>query len=160
VEEVLLRQLKDVDLGQVVDDVRAARRKAGLPVGLWNRRSILGVLHESLVEYAWPPEAAVPALMAVAVDPATQSPARLPHPGPWWNAAESVRRGPMPAEVAELAELEARLAEADGRRVGLQREARALLRDRGEPVTQLAVFRLAVHILDRNPWAAPLEELP
>jgi hypothetical protein len=53
VEEVLLRHLGDVDLGQVVDDVRAARRKAGLPVGLWNRRSIVAVLHESILEAGW-----------------------------------------------------------------------------------------------------------
>jgi hypothetical protein len=150
VEEALLRHLKDVDLRQLVDDVRAARRKAGLPIGLWTRRSIDAVLHESIHEAGWPPEAAVPALMAVATDPATQSPARLPHPGPWWNVAEATRRAPTPAQVDELTELEARLAETDGSRVALQRQARDELRRSGEPITQHAVFRLACQLLDQR----------
>jgi hypothetical protein len=47
------------------------------------------VLHESILEAGWPTDAAIPALMAVADDPATKSPACLPHSGPWWNAAEA-----------------------------------------------------------------------
>jgi len=156
VEEAAVRHLGGIDLGAFVDGVRAARRSAGLPVALWNRRSIAWVLHESIVAQGRPAEAALPALLAVATDPATTSPARLPCPGPWWNAAET--RASDPGDAGELARLEARLAEADGRRVGLQRQARALLEDRGERLTQLAVFRLACELLDGEPGTAPAGE--
>ncbi|WP_143447391.1 hypothetical protein [Kineosporia sp. R_H_3] len=101
---------------------------------------------------------AVPALLALAADPATRSPARLTCPGPWWElpTIDRLRDGTDDASGAELAALEARLAEADGDRVRLQRLAREQLREERHPVTRLAVARRACALLTRpceRPWA-------
>jgi len=91
----------------------------------------------------------VPALLALAADPATRSPARLACPGPWWElpTTDQARDADDAASDAELAALEARLAEADGDRVRLQRLAREQLRQERHPVTRLAVARRACALL-------------
>jgi hypothetical protein len=55
------------------------------------------VLHRSVVERGWAADAAVPAILALAADPETRGPGRLPCPEPWWEAAE---RGRPPAGKA------------------------------------------------------------
>jgi hypothetical protein len=137
------------ELDQVVSRCRQVRAAHGLPVGLWTARAVAEVLHDAVVVRGWPGQAAVPGLLAVAADPATRSPARLSCPGPWWEAAEIARRrsGGDARQAVELAELEALLAETGGRRVGAQRRARQQLAEAGEPVTGLAVARLAVRLL-------------
>ncbi len=99
----------------------------------------------------WPPQLIGPALRALAADPATRSPMRLPYPGPWWDTAETGQQQPAErtAHIAEQQSLEARLAEADGSRVWAQQQARAQLTARGETVTRLAVARLACQLLDQ-----------
>jgi hypothetical protein len=98
-------------------DCRAARGRLGLATGLWTPRAVARVLHRSVVEHGWPAEAAVPAIRALAADPETRGPGRLPCPGPWWEAAER-RHAPAASASSseELASLEARLAEVDGHR--------------------------------------------
>ena len=70
-------------------------------------------------------------------------PARLLVAGPWWDAAERADRQPSQgsADAGELAELEARLAEADGERVRVQRLAARAARRR----------RAACHATQRRP---------
>ena len=124
----------------------AERRRLRRPTGLWTASGLAGLIHASIHEHGWPAAAVVPALLALAADPATKSPARLPCAGPWWESAET------PATTApadpELTALEARLAEADGARVALQRQARRELTAAGQTVTRLAVARRACALLD------------
>ena len=70
---------------------------------------------------------------------------RLACPGPWWD---EVRQAPTATAGEEHGEWEARLLEADGRRVWAQQRARADLTDRGLPVSRLNVARRACELLD------------
>lgn len=89
-----------------------------------------------------------PALRALAADPETLGPMRLPWPGPGWDSAEHRHQAPNdPALLAEQDALEAQLLEAGGSRVWAQQQARAQLADRGQPITRLAVARLACQLL-------------
>ena len=134
------------DLETLAERCRAERRRLRRPTGLWTASGLAGLIHASIHEHGWPAAAVVPALLALAADPATKSPARLPCAGPWWESAET------PATTApadpELTALEARLAEADGARVALQRQARRELTAAGQTVTRLAVARRACALLD------------
>jgi hypothetical protein len=150
--EEALRQLSDVeDVAQVAADCRAVRRRLGLATGLWTTPAVARVLYRSVVEYGWPAEAAVPAILALAADPETRGPGRLPCPGPWWEAAERGHYSPARNDSSgeELANLEARLAEADGHRVRVQRLARAQLTAEGAVLTRLGVARRACALLDQ-----------
>jgi hypothetical protein len=62
----------------------------------------------------------------------TRSPMRLAWPGPWWDEVPAVRAATSCDDRSDLARLEARLLEADGRRVWAQQRARADLTERGE----------------------------
>jgi len=134
------------DLETLADRCRTERRRIGRPTGLWTAPGLAGLIHASIHEHGWPAAAVVPALLALAADPATKSPARLPCAGPWWEVAE---QSTVPAgDDVELAALEARLAEADGARVVVQRQARQQLVAEGQTVTRLAVARRACELLD------------
>jgi len=78
----------------------------------------------------------------VAADPATQSPMRVAEAGPWWDepvAATAV----YDADAAELAAMEADLADADRLGVALRRQARDELAAEGTPATRSTVVRRA-----------------
>ena len=139
-----------VDLPALAEDCQRLRRGLGKPAARWSADRLLAVIAQTARTQSWPPVLVGPALRALAADPTTQSPTRLPYPGPWWDTAET---GQQPADRAALAAeqqaLEARLAEADGSRVWAQQHARADLTGRGEPVTRLAVARLACQLLDQ-----------
>ena len=136
-------------LETLAEQCRQHRRALGKPTGLWTATAVGQMLHRSIHEDGWPVLAAVPALLALAADPATQSPARLPCPGPWWNAAEATKTSATTAfERDELRRLKERLAEADGYRVSAQRLAREQLGTAGEPITRLTVARRACRLLD------------
>ncbi len=138
------------DLSALAEDCQALRRGLGKPAARWSAGRLLPVLAQTERSGAWPPALVGPALRALAADPATHSPTRLPYPGPWWDTAET-RQQPhdRAGQLAEQQALEARLGEADGSRVWAQQQARAQLSARGEPVTRLAVARLACHLLDQ-----------
>jgi hypothetical protein len=159
-EEELRQHLAVDDVAQVAADCRAARRRLGLATGLWTTPAVARVLHRSVVEHGWPAEAAVPAVLALAADPETRGPGRLPCPGPWWEAAE---RGQSPVHSApsieELEGLEARLADADGHRVRMQRLAREQLTAEGAIRTRLGVARAAHARCWTNPLAVGRAEL-
>jgi hypothetical protein len=105
----------------------------------------------------WPAKAAGPALLALAADPATRGPMRLPCPGPWWDQARAApghgRKDRDAEQERELQALEARLSEVDGRRVWAQQRARDELAERGLPVTRLTVARRACELLDATDYA-------
>lgn len=72
---------------------------------------------------------------SVAADPATRSPMRLATAGPWWD--EPVAAAPVSGpDAAELAAMEADLADAGGLRVTLHRQAREQLTADGQPLTR------------------------
>jgi len=86
------------------------------------------------------------ALLAVARDRESRSPARVAEAGPWWDTVALAADQAMDAQ--ELAEMEARLAETDGQRPALQAQARAELTAEGMPVIRSTVARRACAILD------------
>ena len=134
------------DLETLAERCRAERRGVGRPTSLWTASGLAGLVHASIHDHGWPAAAVVPALLALAADPATKSPARLPCAGPWWEVAEPSTVST--SDDVELAALEARLAEADGARVVVQRNARQHLVAEGLTVTRLAVARKACELLD------------
>lgn len=81
--EALCRVLDVEDLHRVAADCRSARRRLGLPTGLWTTRAVTALLAAAVRDHDWPAMAAVPAILALAADPNTHSPARLLCPGPW-----------------------------------------------------------------------------
>ncbi|WP_088312688.1 hypothetical protein [Kineosporia sp. R_H_3] len=147
-------RLGPVDLEEVAEQCRRLRQDLGLPARLWTADHLGQVLLAAVRDHDRPADAAVPALLAIAADPATRSPARLSCPGPWWDtpvntqAANADQPGGDEGETSELESLEQRLAETDGARVALQRRARDLLLGEGRPVTRLTVARRAVQLLD------------
>ena len=140
-----------------VAEVQALRADAGAPTGRWSRPPLVAALQAAVKARGWPESAAATALKAVAADPVTRSPMRLAEAGPWWDltatagganprSSENVGREAggdrVPLEVAE-----AELAEADGLRVLLQREAREQLAAEGAPITRITVLRRAHDLL-------------
>jgi hypothetical protein len=153
--------LGSLDVAGLAADCRSVRHRLGLPISGWTTRSVDAALHQAIVESGRPVAVAVRALLAVAADPATRSPGRLVCAGPWWDVAQVVVRPDADVRaVEELAGLEARLVEADGRRVWAQRRARQELAARGEPVTRLSVARLAVRFLQFGEGSGGPEQVP
>jgi len=93
----------------------------------------------------WPPDQAAAALVTVASDWATRSPARLAEAGPWWDQANS--DDTQTADDVDVAALEAELDAVDGRRLKLQQRARQQLVAEGQPLTRSSVIRRAVELL-------------
>jgi hypothetical protein len=150
--EKLLSALGLESLDRVVERCRTARLRLGLPVTRWTARALSDVLSTAVFDHGWPAACAVPALLIVAADRDTRSPGRLACAGPWWDAAEgpASARSVTREDAVELAELEARLAEADGARVWVQRLARERLAAAGDPLTRLSVARLACWLLEAS----------
>jgi len=118
------RLLGPVDLDAVADRCRRLRQDLGLPARLWTAGHLGQILVATVRDHDRPAEAAVPALLAIATDPATRSPARLSCPGPWWEAPTTLQdahdgsTGSADGRTgtSELVSLERRLAETDGAR--------------------------------------------
>jgi hypothetical protein len=152
----LLATLGLADLEDVAARCARLRADVGLPVGLCTADRLTDVLAVAVLDNGWPADAAVPALLAVAADPAARSPARLSCPGPWWDdsARRPVRgsagRPRAGEDGASVADLEAVLVETGGLRVALQRQARAELAGEGIPLTRSSVIRRAVEIMRRD----------
>jgi hypothetical protein len=149
----VLSALGRADLEDVAAQCARLRADLGLPAGLWTADRLSDVLAAAVLDVGWPAAVAIPALLAVAADPATRSPARLPCPGPWWDAptrrpgGNDLQDGEGSESGAPVADLEAVLAETGGRRVALQRQARAELTREGVPLTRSSVTRRAVEIM-------------
>jgi hypothetical protein len=137
------------DLDALSTELQRQRRLLGQPAARWTAARLVEVLHEAVTVRGWPASAAVLALKAIAADRETKSPMRLPCPGPWWDLAERTVAHVEhdPAAAYQLHRLEERLAEADGRRVLLQRQARAQLEAEGQTLSRLTVARRACELL-------------
>lgn len=137
-----------IDVAALAQRCIETRRLLGRPVTRWSTNRIRNALQEAITVRGWPAALAEAALIQVATDPNTMSPMRLAEAGPWWDQAETQSNTPTTTELQELAELDRRLDEADGRRVWAQQKARADLQQEGVPITRLAVFRRAAGLLD------------
>jgi len=104
------------------------------------------VIKLAVVTRGWPPASMQRALLSVAQDPESRSPAKVAAAGPWWDTQPFGVDQTMDAH--ELAEMGARLAETDGLRPALQAQARAELTAEGMPVIRSTVARRACAILD------------
>ncbi len=136
------------DLEVVAGRCQRLRLELGQNAALWSADRLLEVLTEAVSRRRWPAQLAAGALVRVAADPATRSPMRVVCPGPWWDEVSAGRPAARYDDRGELDRLEARLLEADGRRVWAQQRARADLAERGEPLTRLNVARRACDLLD------------
>ena len=133
------------DLEELAAWVRQAQEALGRPTLRWSPPCLLAALDRAINARGWPAGCAVPALLAVAADPASKGPMRLAEPGPWWDQPSADTRTVL--QDQELFELENRLADVGGRRVLLQRQAREQLVNKGLPVTRLTVARRACNLL-------------
>ena len=99
-------------LDELARQCMTARQVLGKPTTRWTARCLAVVIKQAVVTRGWPPASMEQALLAVAQDPESRSPARVAEAGPWWDTL------PLGADQAmdtnELAEMEARLAETDG----------------------------------------------
>jgi hypothetical protein len=137
------------DLEVLAGRCQRLRLELGQHATLWSADRLVDVLTEAVSRRQWPAHLAAAALARVAADPTTRSPMRLACPGPWWDQASSAEpAGRHDDRGCELDRLEARLLEADGRRVWAQQRARADLSERGEALTRLNVARRACELLD------------
>jgi len=134
------------DLDKLARQCMTARQVLGKPTARWTSRCLAVVIKLAVVTRGWPPASMARALLAVAQDPESRSPARVAEAGPWWDIAALGAGQAMDAH--ELAEMEARLAETDGLRPALQAQARAELTAEGMPVIRSTVARRACAILD------------
>jgi hypothetical protein len=136
------------DLEVLAGRCQRLRLEMGQHAALWSANRLVDVLTEAVSRRRWPAHLAAAALVRVAADPTTRSPMRLACPGPWWDEVSARQPTTRYDGHAELEGLEARLLEADGRRVWAQQRARADLAGRGEPLTRLNVARRACELLD------------
>ena len=94
----------------------------------------------------WPAHQAVAALLNVAADPATRSPARPAETGPWWDRPTEAQ----PVEPTDLSTFEVELDAVGGQRVQQQRAARAQLTAERHPLTRATVIRAAALLHSRG----------
>ena len=126
-----------------VAQVRAARTTAGQPLTRWSPSHLRTALDLAVRGRGWPADHAATALLQVAADPDTRSPARLAEAGPWWDAPPD----DQPCPTADLSALQAELDKVGGLRVQLQRTARQQLAAERLPVTRGTVITRAIELL-------------
>ena len=142
----LLEACGITDLDELARQCMTARQVLGKPTARWTARCLSVVIKLAVVTRGWPPASMEQALLAVARDRESRSPARVAEAGPWWDTVALAADQAMDAQ--ELAEMEARLAETDGLRPAIQAQARAELTAEGMPVIRSTVARRACAILD------------
>ena len=134
----------DAGWADYVGQVHQARRTAGQPLTRWASAHLATALDLAVRGRGWPADKAARALLQVATDPTTRSPARLAEAGPWWDEPAPTT-DTLPA--LDVAALEAELDEVDGKRLALQRQARQQLTAEGSPITRSSVIQRAVALL-------------
>lgn len=144
----LLEACAITDLDELARQCMTARQLLGKPTARWTARCLAVVIKLAVVTRGWPPASMEQALLAVARDRDSHSPARVAEAGPWWDTAAFGTGQAMDAN--ELAQMEARLAETDGLRPAIQAQARAELTAEGMPVIRTTVARRACAILDHH----------
>jgi len=144
----LLSRCGITDLDRFAAKCIASRQALGRPTARWTARCLAVVIRLAVVGKGWPAEGVQAALLAVAHDPETRSPARVAEAGPWWDAA--VLGADLRVDATQLADLEWRLSETGGLRPLLQAQARTELAGEGLPVTRTTVAQRACSILDHR----------
>ena len=160
-DQALLRSCGITDLDALAQGCVAARRSLGMPVTRWSARCLMVVIRLAVTVKGWPADGVKDALLTVARDPQTRSPARVAEAGPWWDAA--VLGADLRVDARELADLEWRLSETGGLRPLVQAQARRELAAEGLPVTRRTVAQRACSILDHrtdSPACAAPESQP
>ena len=132
-----------------VATVRKTRSRAGQPLARWSAAHLLTALDLAVRGRGWPATSAADALLHVAGDPATRSPARLAEAGPWWDQPQDVHPA-TPVYAVGTEALERELDAVDGMRTRLQAQARADLIGRGHTLTRAAVLARAVELLHQE----------
>jgi hypothetical protein len=132
-----------------VSDMQDLRTQTGCSTGRWREQQLLTSIDLAVRGRGWPAHQVPRALRHIAADPITRSPGRLAEAGPWWD--EPPTRG----STEDLDGMTAELDEADGRRVALQREARAQLAAEGMPLNRVSVLRRAHALLRAQTQEAP-----
>jgi hypothetical protein len=145
----LLRDCGISDWAALMADVQDLRSRAGCPTGRWREQQLLASIELAVRGRGWPAQQVPRALRHIAADPVTRSPGRLAEAGPWWNEP------PKSASTDDLDAMAADLDAADGRRVALQREARAQLAAEGMPLNRVTVLRRAHSLLRTQAEGAP-----
>ena len=145
-DQDLLDACAITDLDHLAAQCMSARQMLGKPTTRWTARCLAVVINLTVVTRGWPPASMEQALLAVAQDPESRSPARVAEAGPWWDT--QTLGTDQAIDAHELAGMEARLAETDGLRPALQAQARAELTAEGMPVIRSTVARRACAILD------------
>lgn len=131
------------DWDAFVAEVQNRRRVARGSLTRWSGPCLAAALQLATRVRGWPAKLAAAALIQVAADPVTRSPARLAEAGPWWD--EPVAEGAE--DQGELTSMEEALVAAGGQRVRVQQRARAQLVSEGMPVTRSSVTRRAFELL-------------
>ena len=130
-----------------VAQCQALRRHLGQPTGRWSQHCLHAAIQLAVRARNWPAAHAKAALLSVAADPMTRSPMRLAEAGPWWDepvAATAV----SDVAAADLAAMEADLADAGGLLPLLQRQAREQLAAESVATTKTTVTRRAHALLN------------
>lgn len=133
------------DLQALAERCQKARRALGRSATRWSAPCLLVAIKLAIVR-GWPALQIPGALLIVAADPVTQSPARVAEAGPWWD--DVVLGFESRLDPRELAALEWRLSETNGLRAALQRQARAELAAEGIPANRTTVAQRACRLLD------------
>ncbi|MGV1009839.1 MAG: hypothetical protein ACOYBY_14700 [Dermatophilaceae bacterium] len=147
-DQALLDACGITDLDALAQACAASRRALGMPVTRWSARCLLVVIRLAVTVKGWPAEGVKDALLTLARDPQTRSPARVAEAGPWWDAA--VLGTDLRVDARELVDLEWRLSETGGLRPLVQAQARRELAAEGLPVTRRTVAQRACSILDQH----------
>jgi len=136
--------------------VHTTRGQTGQPLSRWSSTHLLTALDLAVRGRGWPAEHATTALLSVAADPATRSPARLAEAGPWWDqpdrdatSRDATSRTAV-EHAADVAALERELDGVDGLRTHLQQRARHDLTTHRQPITRPAVLARAVELLHEH----------
>ncbi|HWL97359.1 MAG TPA: hypothetical protein VNP20_08435 [Nocardioidaceae bacterium] len=145
----LLRDCGVADWAALVADVQALRAQAGCSTGRWREQQLLASIDLAVRGRGWPAQQVPRALRHIAADPISRSPGRLAEAGPWWDQPPAI------GYTEDLDRMSAELDEADGRRVALQREARAQLAAEGMPLNRVSVLRRAHALLRAQAQEAP-----
>jgi hypothetical protein len=161
-DRALLAECGISDIDAFAEACMSARRALGLSTTRWSARCLTVVVRLAVRGKGWPAESVKDALLAVAKDPATRSPARAAEAGPWWDSV--IVGADLAVDAGELADLEWRLSETGGLRPQLQAQARRELTKAGLPITRRTVAQRACLILDRRTdtttAAAPAAPVP
>jgi hypothetical protein len=134
------------DWDSFVAQCQTLRGQLGQPTGRWSHHCLLAAIQLAVRARDWPAAQAKAALLSVAADPATRSPMRLAEAGPWWDEPVGARAVPDVLD-ADLAAMEADLADAGGLRPLLQQQAREQLAAEGAPTTRATVTQRAHTLL-------------